>query len=161
MTSKIRVLHESGCGRSLTYRPGRPFSCSREIVIRQRSGKQTDIHGVHDRREDNVKNNNNIVDNGEVRMHGHGGVNNNSVSQVSALFYFTNFLDRLLYVDLRKGLEVCGILSYVYVSRFRNVCGQRFGFAKFLKVRDVEKLKKALNNVFFWDLWLFANVTKF
>jgi len=31
-----------------------------------------------------------------------------------------------------------------------------------LKVHDVEKLKKALNNVFFfWDLRLFANVAKF
>jgi len=77
------------------------------------------------------------------------------------MFYITNFPDRLLFVDLTKGLEVCGILSDVYLSRFRNVRGQRFGFANFLKVRDVEKLKKALNNVFFWDLRLFANVAKF
>lgn len=56
---------------------------------------------------------------------------------------------------------MCGILSDVYLSRFRNVRGQRFGFAKFSKVRDVEKLKKALNNVVFWDLRLFANVAKF
>ena len=53
------------------------------------------------------------------------------------MFYFTNFLYRLLYVDLRKGLEVCGILLDVYISRFRKVRGQRFGFAKFLKARDV------------------------
>jgi hypothetical protein len=32
---------------------------------------------------------------------------------------------------------------------------------KFLKVRDVTKLNKALNNVFFGDLRLFANVDKF
>jgi len=66
-----------------------------------------------------------------------------------------------LYDDLRKGLKVCGILSDVYVSLYRNIHGQRLGFVKFLKVRDVAKLNKALNNVFFWDLRLFANVAKF
>jgi len=85
-----------------------------------------------------------VTINCEVRKHGYRGVNKNNVSQVSAVFYFIDFLDRLLYVDLRKGLEVCGILSDVYISRFRNVRGQHFGFAKYFKVCDVKKLKKHL-----------------
>ncbi|GAU23785.1 hypothetical protein TSUD_26930 [Trifolium subterraneum] len=80
---------------------------------------------------------------------------------ISAVFYITNFPDHLLYVDLKKGLEVCGILEDVYVSRFRNSKNQRFGFVKFQKVRDELKLQKALNNVIFWDLRLYANVAKF
>ena len=58
-------------------------------------------------------------------------------------------------------LEVCGIMVDVYVSQYRNVHGHRFGFVKFVKVRDVAKLNKALNNVYFGDLRLFANVAKF
>jgi len=82
-------------------------------------------------------------------------------TQVSAVFDITNFPNHLLYVNLRKGLEVYGILSDVYVSLYRNIHGQSFGFVKFLKVRDVAKLNKALNNVFFGDLRLFVNVAKF
>ncbi|GAU44567.1 hypothetical protein TSUD_367230 [Trifolium subterraneum] len=47
-------------------------------------------------------------------------------SQVTAIFYFTNFPKNLLFVDLKKGLEVCGILEDVYVSRYNNYRGQRF-----------------------------------
>ncbi|MCH93352.1 RNA-binding protein 25-like, partial [Trifolium medium] len=79
----------------------------------------------------------------------------------SAVFYVANIPEKLLYVDLKRGLEVCGILDDVYVSRYRNKQGQRFGFVKFLKVRDVLKLKKALNNIVFWDQKLFANTAKF
>ena len=70
------------------------------------------------------------------------------------MFYFTNILENLQYVELGKGLEVCSILTDVYLSRYRNAkkclvlrvflkCGNRntksqvFGFACFSKVRDV------------------------
>ncbi|GAU10944.1 hypothetical protein TSUD_112380 [Trifolium subterraneum] len=79
----------------------------------------------------------------------------------SVVFYITNFPENLLFVDLKRGLEVCGIMEDVYVSRHRNSHGQRFGFVKYQKVRDVMKLKKTLNSVYFWDLRLFANVAKF
>ncbi|GAU32903.1 hypothetical protein TSUD_152630 [Trifolium subterraneum] len=69
--------------------------------------------------------------------------------------------EKLLFVDLKRGLEVCGIMEDVYVSRYRNSYGQRFGFVKYQKVRDVMKLQKALNSVYFWDLRLFANVARF
>ena len=58
-------------------------------------------------------------------------------------------IDNVHYVDIRKAFEVCGILSNVYVGRNRNVCGQIYGFERFIKVKDVVKLHKALNNVFF------------
>ncbi|GAU51956.1 hypothetical protein TSUD_417420, partial [Trifolium subterraneum] len=44
---------------------------------------------------------------------------------------------------------------------YRNNQGLRYGFAKFLKVKDVEKLRKALNSIQFWELRLFANIAKY
>jgi hypothetical protein len=88
-------------------------------------------------------------------------INGAAGSDTSQVFYFSNFPENLGFVDLRKGLEVCGILDDVYVSRYRNNQGLRYGFAKFLKVKDVEKLRKALNSIQFWELRLFANIAKY
>ena len=76
-------------------------------------------------------------------------------------FYLAYIREHLLYVNLRRGLEVCGILADVYVSRNLNVKGHIFGFAKFLKVCHVEKLNKSLNNVLFRDNSLFTKMAKF
>lgn len=76
-------------------------------------------------------------------------------------FYISNFPSELSYVELRKGLEVCGILSDIHISRYLNVRGQSYGFARFANVRNVEKLSAALKNVIFGDFRLHANVAKF
>lgn len=65
------------------------------------------------------------------------------------------------YVELRNGLEVRGILFDVYISRYRNVRGQTYGFVRFANVRNIEKLSKALNTVYFGDFRMFANVARF
>lgn len=39
----------------------------------------------------------------------------------------------------------------VYLASKRNVNGGAFGFVRYSKVKDVEKLLKALNNVWFGD----------
>ena len=158
-SSRVRVLHGIDRGRSLTHRLGRPFSCSRDGGECRRTGRQAVIGNSN-----SFKDNHGLISVGEeeqLHMAGRNYGHNSNVIQVSAVFYINNILDRLLFADLKKGLEVCGIVSDVYLSRFRNVRGQRFGFAKFLKVRDIDKLKKAIKNVFFRDFRLFANVAKF
>ncbi|GAU48877.1 hypothetical protein TSUD_406570, partial [Trifolium subterraneum] len=47
------------------------------------------------------------------------------------------------------GFEVCGMLEDVYVPNRRNKRGEPYGFAKFSNVRDVLKLTRAVNNVWF------------
>jgi len=78
-----------------------------------------------------------------------------------ASFYVTNIPDHVQYVDFRKAFEVCGILSDVYVSRNRNARGQNYGFVCFINVKDVAKLQKALNNVYFGQNKVWANVVRF
>jgi RNA recognition motif-containing protein len=76
-----------------------------------------------------------------------------------ASFYVTNLPDHVQYVDLRKAFEVCGILSNVYVAR--NARGQNYGFVRYINVKDVAKLQKVLNNVFFGQNKVWANVARF
>jgi len=78
-----------------------------------------------------------------------------------ASFYVTNIPDHVQYVDFRKAFEVCGILSDVYVARNRNARGQNYGFVLFINVKDVAKLQKALNNVYFGQNKVWANVARF
>ncbi|KAK2421300.1 heterogeneous nuclear ribonucleoprotein A0 [Trifolium repens] len=76
-------------------------------------------------------------------------------------FYFTNFPAHMSIFYLRKGFEVCGILEDVYVARNRNRYGEPYGFVKFSNVRDVAKMTKALNAVWFGQFRVRASVAKF
>jgi len=64
-------------------------------------------------------------------------------------FYITHFQPQATLFFLRKGFEVCGILEDLFVAKNRNRNGEVYGFVRFAKVRDVDKLLKGLNNVCF------------
>jgi len=53
------------------------------------------------------------------------------------------------------------MLSDIYVARRRNQRGQVYGFVRFINVKDVGKLYKALNNVWFGWLRVWARETRF
>jgi hypothetical protein len=87
--------------------------------------------------------------------------NNGTVNQNFVSFYFTNVLDDISYYSLRQGFEVCGIMEDVYLARKRNVNGALFDFVRYAKVKDVEKLLKAVNNVWFGECKVVAKVSSF
>jgi len=62
---------------------------------------------------------------------------------------------------LRKGFEVCGILEEVFVANTRNRYGEVYGFVRYAKVRDVDKLLKALNSVCFGQYRVRAVLARF
>jgi hypothetical protein len=76
-------------------------------------------------------------------------------------FYFTNFPAQLSKFYLWKGFEVCGILEDVYVAKKRNRFGEPYGFVKFSNVRNITKMTKALNAVWFGQFCVRAKVAKF
>jgi len=76
-------------------------------------------------------------------------------------FYFTNVPVDISYFLLRQGFEVCGIMEDVYLAKKRNVNGGVFGFVRYGNVKDVDKLLKALNNVWFGDYRVVAKVASF
>lgn len=52
-------------------------------------------------------------------------------------------------------------MSNVDVSLNKNAKGQLFGFSQFSNVRDMEKLSKSLNDVYFRDYSMLANVARY
>ena len=73
-------------------------------------------------------------------------------------FYITNFPPHATFLFLRKGFEVCGILEDVFVANNRHCNGVVYGF---VKVRDVDKQLKALNNVCFGQYCVHAKLARF
>jgi len=76
-------------------------------------------------------------------------------------FYFTNFLSQLSIFYLRKGFEVYGILEDVVVPSRRNYHWEYYSFVIFSKVRDVGKLLKAINVVWFGNFRFNSRVARF
>jgi hypothetical protein len=76
-------------------------------------------------------------------------------------FYITNFPDLLPLFRLRQYVEVCGILSDVYIARQLNSHGQVYGFVRFLNVKNIDKLEQALNNLWIGELSVWAHEARF
>ncbi|GAU30400.1 hypothetical protein TSUD_364460 [Trifolium subterraneum] len=69
--------------------------------------------------------------------------------------------DRNMSVLIAWGFEVCGMLEDVYVAKKLNNFGAPYGFVKFSNVRDVNKLSKALNAVYFSHFRVRARLARF
>ena len=76
-------------------------------------------------------------------------------------FYITHFPPQASIFFLRKGFEVCGILEDVFVANTRNRNGEVYGFVRYAKVRDVDNLLKAVNNVCFGQYCVRAVLARF
>ena len=76
-------------------------------------------------------------------------------------FYFTNVPYDISYYSFRQGFEVCGVMEDVYLARKCNVNGGAFGFVRYRNVKDIEKLLKAVNNMWFGDWRMVAKVASF
>jgi len=76
-------------------------------------------------------------------------------------FYFTNFPLQAPNFILRQGFEVCGMLEEVFVPNKLNMYGAAYGFVRFSNVRDVDKLLRAVNNVYFGHMRVKASLARF
>jgi len=76
-------------------------------------------------------------------------------------FYVTNFPPHASTFFLRKGFEFCGILEDFFVANNRNKNSEVYAFVWYAKVRDVDKLLKALNNVCFGQYCVRVVLAKF
>jgi hypothetical protein len=136
-----RVSNGSGTGkgnlrgRSATRKPHRSVVVEREAAVT--TEKPHEIRGARD----------DIVADSSIKRF--------------VTFYFTNFPSQLSNFYLRKGFEVCGMLEEVVVPSKRNVYGEVYGFVRFSKVRDVSKLLKVVNAVWFGNFKVNARVARF
>jgi len=56
---------------------------------------------------------------------------------------------------------VCGILEEVFVASKHNMHGEVYGFVRYSKVRDIDKLLKAVNNEHFGQYRVIAMLARF
>jgi hypothetical protein len=101
----------------------------------------------------------NRVDLHRNRDNFHGGYNNGSSDIIT--FCFNNIPEGISHVQLRAEFGQCGALVDVFLARRRNARGRRFGFVRFSKVRDKEKMVRALNQVWFDTFKVCANIAAF
>ncbi|KAL4562061.1 hypothetical protein LXL04_034251 [Taraxacum kok-saghyz] len=79
----------------------------------------------------------------------------------ASTFFFTNFPENWGEDKLWHEFRKFGTVVDVFVATKRNKVGRKFGFARFMKVRDIEKLEMELNNSW-WDRFkLKANLAKY
>jgi hypothetical protein len=71
-------------------------------------------------------------------------------------FYFTNFPEKVTHFQLCKVFVVYGLLENVYVAQKLNARGQRSGFARFSRVKEVTKLFYAITDIRFGQSRLWA-----
>ncbi|XP_022004007.1 polyadenylate-binding protein, cytoplasmic and nuclear-like [Helianthus annuus] len=83
------------------------------------------------------------------------------VEDPSTTIFLANLPDEVSDKEIWLEIRRCGYLSDVYFPKKRDLKGKRFAFARFKKIRDISKLVQALNNVWFGDKRVKANVSKF
>ncbi|PWA87940.1 hypothetical protein CTI12_AA121160 [Artemisia annua] len=83
------------------------------------------------------------------------------VNQVSTSIFVTNFPDQFSFRDLWKECDVYGKVIDVYIPNRRSKTGKRFGFVRFIKINDVERLVNNLCTIWVGRFKLHANVVRF
>ncbi|PWA95558.1 RNA-directed DNA polymerase, eukaryota, Reverse transcriptase zinc-binding domain protein [Artemisia annua] len=83
------------------------------------------------------------------------------VEKVASSFYVTNFPESL---DPRGIWKICAPYGRLVDTFIANKCskrGKRFGFIRFLGVKDVDVFGKSLSNIWIGNFHLFVTVAKF
>ncbi|XP_022023487.2 polyadenylate-binding protein, cytoplasmic and nuclear-like [Helianthus annuus] len=83
------------------------------------------------------------------------------VEEPSTTIFLTNLPEEVSDKEIWLEVRRCGYLSDVYFPRKKDLKGKRFSFARFKKIRDINKLVQALNNIWFGEKRVKANVSKF
>ncbi|GJZ24757.1 nucleotide-binding alpha-beta plait domain-containing protein [Tanacetum coccineum] len=83
------------------------------------------------------------------------------VNQISTSIYVTNFPEQFSYRDLWKECQVYGRVVDAYIPNRRSKAGNKFGFVRFIHIKDVERLVRNLCTIWVGRLRLHANVARF
>nr|GEY09630.1 RNA-directed DNA polymerase, eukaryota, nucleotide-binding alpha-beta plait domain protein [Tanacetum cinerariifolium] len=83
------------------------------------------------------------------------------VHQISTSIYVTNFPEQFFFRDLWKKCQEYGRVIDVYIPNRRTKSGDRFGFVRFIHIKDVDRLVKNLCTLWMGRLRLHANVVRF
>ncbi|GJR29588.1 nucleotide-binding alpha-beta plait domain-containing protein [Tanacetum coccineum] len=83
------------------------------------------------------------------------------VQQFSTSIFVTNFPDQFTFRDLWRTCQVYGRVIDAFIPNRRSKTGTRFGFVRFIQVKDVDRLVGNLCTIWVGRLRLHANVARF
>ncbi|GJS59118.1 nucleotide-binding alpha-beta plait domain-containing protein [Tanacetum coccineum] len=83
------------------------------------------------------------------------------VNQISTSIYVTNFPKHFTFRDLWKECQEFGRVIDAFIPAKRSKSGNRFGFLRFIHIKDVDRLVRNLCTIWMGGLRLHANVARF
>ncbi|XP_021987505.1 uncharacterized protein LOC110884112 [Helianthus annuus] len=86
---------------------------------------------------------------------------NQYTSEKATTFYVTNLPEWTTGRDLWVECQPCGVICDAVVPKRRDYAGRVFGFVRFKRIKDQNKLLQALNNVWIGNKKIKVNVSKF
>lgn len=108
----------------------------------------------------NYHSNNNI--NGQRSHHYYISHNGNQLSgKDTTSFYVTNFPETMMFSDLWRVCNRIRKVVGVFISKSKSRLGKRFGFIRFVGVKDSDAMIKTLCGVWFGYYKLFASTPRF
>jgi len=96
--------------------------------------------------------------NGE-RGYGRDGVLGNG--EDCSTFFFSNFPNGYGELDMTKVFQKWATVKEVFISRRPNKWGRRFGFVRFLDVKNVVRLEGDLDRIYIGTMKLHVNIPKY
>ncbi|KAJ0443707.1 putative RNA recognition motif domain, nucleotide-binding alpha-beta plait domain superfamily [Helianthus annuus] len=90
-----------------------------------------------------------------------GSFNTGEIKEKAITFYVSNIHPHISDGELWTECWNYGHIVDAYIARKLDKKGQRFGFLRFVKVMDIEKMTKALNHMSFFGWKIKANVARF
>ncbi|GJX77763.1 RNA-directed DNA polymerase, eukaryota [Tanacetum coccineum] len=83
------------------------------------------------------------------------------VQQISTSIYVTNFPEYFSYRDLWKECQVYGRVIDAFIPNRRSKAGNKFGFVRFIHIKDIDRLVSNLCTIWVGRFRLHANVARF
>ena len=83
------------------------------------------------------------------------------MQQISTSIYVTNFPEHFSFRDLWKECQAYGRVIDTYIPNRRTKSGNRFGFVRFIHIKNVDRLVRNLCTIWMGRLRLHANVARF
>nr|GEU87371.1 nucleotide-binding alpha-beta plait domain-containing protein [Tanacetum cinerariifolium] len=87
--------------------------------------------------------------------------NEDHAQQISTSIYVTNFPEHFSFRDLWKACQEYGRVIDAYIPNRRSKSGKRFGFVRFIHIKEVVRLVGNLCTIWMGRLRLHANVARF
>ncbi|XP_068483402.1 uncharacterized protein [Phaseolus vulgaris] len=76
-------------------------------------------------------------------------------------FFFSNFPNGYGEMDMVKVFQKWATVKEVFISRRLNKWGRRFGFVRFLDVKNVVRLEGDLDRIYIGNRKLYVNILKY